>query len=115
MATYRIVSESLANVVRHAHATRCTVRLAVEAGGLAVEVLDDGSGIGEDVRAGVGLLSLRERAEELGGHAEVTAGVPRGTRVRALLPLTGQPTAAMTPTGGRPVTASLTAPEGAPS
>lgn len=89
VAAYRIISESLTNVVRHAAASRCEVRLAVEDQRLEVEVRDDGEGIADDVRAGVGLLSLRERADELGGEAEVVAVHPHGTRVRAVLPTPG--------------------------
>lgn len=87
VAAFRIVSEALTNVVRHSHATHCAVDLELAAGHLTVEVVDDGVGIDEQVRAGVGLLSLRERAEELGGRAEVLAHHPRGTRVRAVLPV----------------------------
>jgi two-component system NarL family sensor kinase len=53
---------------------------------LDVEVTDDGRGIGEDVVAGVGLLSMRERAEELGGHCEVRCPAQGGTTVHAWLP-----------------------------
>ena len=87
VAAYRIVSEALANVVRHAAADHCEVRLAVTGAALDVEVRDDGRGIGEDVTAGVGLLSLRERAEELGGQCEVSCPPGGGTVVRARLPL----------------------------
>ena len=92
VAAYRIVSESLANVVKHAGATRCAITLEREAGALSVEVRDDGRGIAADVTAGVGLLSLRERAEELGGRCEVSCPEGGGTRVWAWLPL-GQGTA----------------------
>jgi signal transduction histidine kinase len=87
VACFRIVSEALANVVRHADASRCTVRLRRTRGLLEVEVTDDGTGIAASTPAGVGLLSLRERAEELGGRCEVTALEPHGTRVRAALPV----------------------------
>ena len=87
VAAYRIVAESLANVVKHAGATRCAITLAREPGALTVEVRDDGRGIAEDVTAGVGLLSLRERAEELGGRCEVSCPEGGGTRVWAWLPL----------------------------
>lgn len=88
VAALRIVSESLANVVRHAHARRCTVALEVVASrALVVSVTDDGVGIGPDVAAGVGLVSLRERAAELGGRCSVTAAPGGGTVVRAELPL----------------------------
>lgn len=86
VAAYRIVSEALANVVKHAGANHVDVRLEGDAGGLTVTVADDGRGIGPDVTAGVGLLSLRERAEELGGRCEVVCPESGGTTVRAVLP-----------------------------
>lgn len=86
VAAYRIVSEALANVVKHAGASRVEVRLAAGPTALEVEVADDGRGIAPDVTAGVGLLSLRERSEELGGRCEVVCPETGGTTVRALLP-----------------------------
>ena len=87
VAAYRIASEALTNVVKHAGARRCEMTLALEGRALVVEVHDDGRGIGEDVSAGVGLLSMRERAEELGGRCEVSCPEGGGTRVQAWLPL----------------------------
>ena len=87
VAAYRIVSEALTNVVKHADARCCEVRLVRDGSTVVVEIRDDGRGIGEDVSAGVGLLSLRERAEELGGRCEVSCPEDGGTRVRAWLPL----------------------------
>ncbi|MGZ5404556.1 MAG: sensor histidine kinase [Nocardioides sp.] len=86
VAAYRIASEALTNVVKHAGAAHAELRLAVDGQALVVEVRDDGRGIEEDVSAGVGLLSLRERAEELGGYCEVTCPPGGGTRVLAWLP-----------------------------
>lgn len=86
VAAYRIVGEALTNVTRHAHATHCRVSLAMTGGELLVEVADDGVGIAAEREAGVGLLSLRERAEELGGRTEVTCPPSGGTVVRAWLP-----------------------------
>lgn len=86
VAAYRIVSEALANVVKHADARHVDVRLQGDASALTVSILDDGRGIGPDVTAGVGLLSLRERAEELGGRCEVVCPESGGTQVRAVLP-----------------------------
>jgi signal transduction histidine kinase len=87
VAAYRIVAESLTNVVRHARAGSARVHLERTATGLTVEVADDGVGIGEDVQAGVGLLSVRERAAELGGRTDVSCPPSGGTVVRAVLPL----------------------------
>ncbi|WP_101394455.1 sensor histidine kinase [Phycicoccus duodecadis] len=90
VAAYRIVAEALTNVGRHARARHCTVALGLEGGALTLEVADDGVGIGADVEVGVGLGSLRERAAELGGRAEVTCPPTGGTTVHARLPLAVQ-------------------------
>jgi len=87
VAAYRIVQEALTNVVRHACAHTCLIRLALEAGVLCVEIADDGAGLPAERRAGVGLHSMRERAEELGGSLSVELVPTGGTRVRAQLPL----------------------------
>ena len=87
VAAYRIVGEALTNVSRHARAGHARVRLVRDDRELVVEVADDGTGIAEGTPAGVGLVSLRERAEELGGRCEVVDAAP-GTLVRARLPLT---------------------------
>jgi signal transduction histidine kinase len=88
VACYRIAQEALANVVRHARASNCSIRIRLdeEAGALSVEVEDDGRGIREDDRAGVGMSSMRERTEELGGWCTVKPLAGGGTLVRALLP-----------------------------
>ena len=90
VAAYRIVSEALANMSRHARARSCTVRLRVEPGALRVEVRDDGLGIAPDVVAGVGLGSMRDRAAELGGTASVTCPEDGGTLVEAWLPFSDE-------------------------
>ena len=61
--------------------------LRAEAGALVVTVADDGIGISSERTAGVGLLSLRERAAELGGEAVIACPPEGGTTVRAVLPL----------------------------
>ena len=88
VACYRIVQEALANVVRHARASKCSIgiRLDEEAEALIVEVQDDGRGIKDEDRAGVGMISMRERTEELGGRCTVKAMAGGGTLIRALLP-----------------------------
>jgi signal transduction histidine kinase len=92
VAAYRIASEALANVARHARATSCTVELARSDGSLLVGVTDDGVGIAPGAPAGVGLVSLRERAAELGGRCTVSCPDDGGTVVRALLPVDGRGT-----------------------
>ena len=88
VAAYRIATEAVTNVVRHADADRCTVRLELAGGRLCLEVADDGCGLPSVVHAGVGTRSIAERAAEIGGTASVSAGDGgRGTVVRAELPL----------------------------
>jgi signal transduction histidine kinase len=87
VAAYRIDSEALTNVARHARATTCRVRLEVAGGSLVVEVADDGVGIPAGTPSGVGLISLRERAAELGGDCRIECPDGRGTVVRAELPM----------------------------
>lgn len=86
VAAFRIALEAVTNAARHAGAHRCDVRLALN-GGLTVEVTDDGQGLSQDAVPGVGLGSMRERAEELGGSCVVTAAHGGGTRVLACLPI----------------------------
>jgi len=87
VAAYRIASEALTNVAKHANATACTVRLTADGETLVVEVADDGAGIAPGTPSGVGLVSLRERAAELGGRCEIECPESGGTVVRASLPL----------------------------
>ncbi len=88
VAAYRITQEALTNVARHAAASECVVRVALDeaAGALHLEIRDDGSGIPPGHARGVGLSSMRERAEELGGNCVVESAVMGGTLVHATLP-----------------------------
>jgi len=89
VAAYRIAAEAVTNVTRHAGARTATVTLTTGDGMLRVEVTDDGRGAGPGPRAGVGLTSMRERAEELGGSCTVAPRPGGGTIVSARLPLAG--------------------------
>jgi two-component system, NarL family, sensor kinase len=86
VAVYRIALEAMTNVSHHAEAEHCRVLLAMD-GDLELEVRDDGRGLAASSKAGVGLASMRERAEELGGVLTVVPGEDRGTVVAASLPV----------------------------
>jgi len=91
LTAYRIVQESLNNVVRHADARRATVRVTF-GDSLTLTISDDGKGIpsslgsAEGQQPGLGLRGMRERATLIGGTLQVSARSPRGTVVRATLP-----------------------------
>ena len=101
IAVFRIVQESLNNVAKYAAARTVIVHLAREAGGLALEVSDDGVGIDVDAVSkpkSHGLLGMRERALLLGGDLQVRRGVNGcGTCVEAFIPLAGQEQGAAAP------------------
>jgi len=86
VAAYRIVQEGLANVLHHAQARQAVVRIWVN-GDLRVEVWDDGAGFQTRRRGGVGLISMRERAAELGGRCEISSTPGAGTLITATLPI----------------------------
>ncbi len=77
-AAFRIVAESLTNVVRHSDADHCAVRLQQANGDLRVRVFDDGSGLGVDQSQGHGLDSMRRRAADVGGSLIVDPADPHG-------------------------------------
>jgi signal transduction histidine kinase len=86
VAAYRIVQEGLMNVVKHADAQNCHIRLTVN-DALTIEITDDGLGLAPAHGAGVGLQSIRERAAELGGTSEVVSSPNGGTRLLVSLPI----------------------------
>lgn len=88
MAAYRIITEAMTNAARHSGATRIEVRVALAGDdGLRIEVADDGTGPEACWRPGVGLVSIRERAAELGGSCQIGPHPHGGDRVSACLPL----------------------------
>ena len=87
VAVYRIVQEALTNVARHAHASTARVVLFTRDSGLCLSVEDDGVGLPAECPAGVGLASMRERAEELGGACLIARHPSRGTSVVATVPV----------------------------
>jgi signal transduction histidine kinase len=111
-AAYRILQESLTNVLRHAGPrARASVGLAYEPGALVIRVTDDGPGRGTlaaDAAAGHGLTGMAERAAAVGGTFSAAAGPDGGFEVAARLPAPG-PGQAAAP-GPGPATAPATAP-----
>ncbi len=86
VAAYRIVQEAVTNVVNHAQARSCLVRVGLN-DQLTIEVRDDGKGFTSGVRTGVGLRSMRERSAELGGAFSIGSAPGAGTTVCAQLPV----------------------------
>jgi signal transduction histidine kinase len=96
LAAFRIVQESLANVVRHAGRSSALIMISYERERLVVEVADDGNGVAADRRcasegSGYGIAGMRERVHALGGELEAGPRVQGGFRVCARLPVLGRP------------------------
>ncbi len=88
IAAYRIATEALTNVARHAGAHTARVLLATSRESLVLTVTDDGRGADQaSASAGTGLRSMWERADELDGTLTVTVLPEGGTEVRAVLPM----------------------------
>jgi signal transduction histidine kinase len=91
VAAYRIATEALTNVTRHSMAHHCTVAFTLEENGsgkiLQLRIVDDGIGLSKRLKAGVGLNSMRERAEEVGGTFTIESAPQTGTRVVVRFPL----------------------------
>jgi len=86
LALYRIVQESLTNVVRHANATRVSVDLTEQNGSYRLVIADNGAGALSTTEGGRGLLGMRERAELLGGTLDAAPGPTGGFTVSATIP-----------------------------
>lgn len=87
VAVYYVAAEALLNVHRHSGATWATISVRGGDGDpVVLEVVDDGRGIGDDAVRGVGLQSMRERADELAGSLHVGPAADGGTLVRLVLP-----------------------------
>ncbi len=87
-ALYRIAQEALHNTVKHARANKVEIRMTCKPEWIKLEVSDDGVGFDatSDFPGHLGLRSMRERAERLGGTLEVGAPLGRGTTIRARIP-----------------------------
>jgi PAS domain S-box-containing protein len=87
LALFRIVQEALTNVARHSGASHASVRLTNDETHMLLSVSDDGRGVADAAKPGVGLLSMRERTAALGGHFEVRALPGGGTVAESWMPL----------------------------
>jgi signal transduction histidine kinase len=87
LACFRIAQEALTNVLRHAHAQQVRLELAQRGNALVLGICDDGQGFAGSGPVGLGLVTMRERAQQLGGSLEIESDRQRGTSVRARLPL----------------------------
>jgi PAS domain S-box-containing protein len=91
VALYRVAQECLTNVMRHAHATRAKIKLTKGYPHVIMIVEDNGRGIslakGKSKGSGLGLLSMRERVEHMGGTFRFTSSPGKGTRVRVTIPI----------------------------
>lgn len=96
-ALYRIAQEALSNAVKHAGASRITIRLSADSSAVRLSVRDDGAGFDPHVierrddtddsrEGGYGLTTMRERAHALGGVLDVRSSPGRGTVVEAAIP-----------------------------
>jgi signal transduction histidine kinase len=89
---HRIVQEALANAIRHGRPSRVEVILEAETDRLRLVVADDGAGFRPDgIEPGLGLWSIRSRAETLGGTLEISSAPGKGTRIEIEVPLQGRP------------------------
>jgi signal transduction histidine kinase len=88
VAAYRIALEAFTNIVNHAQASACQIKMKIENNSLLLEISDNGKGFSSNHHIGVGLTSMRERAAELGGEFVIENSLSGGTMVRAKLPIT---------------------------
>ncbi|MGH7860377.1 MAG: sensor histidine kinase, partial [Candidatus Binatia bacterium] len=88
LALYRVTQEALTNIRRHAQARSALVHLGQANGGWRLTISDDGRGF-RSKTSGLGLRTMRERVEALGGSLEIGAAEGGGTRVRADVPRQG--------------------------
>lgn len=91
MSAYRVTQEALTNIVKHARATRATVKLSMTRNQqqLRIEIQDDGKGFDAHTRhrTGLGLIGMRERMVAAGGHLSVSSRPGLGTTISLRMPV----------------------------
>ena len=91
LCLFRVAQEALGNAIKHSDAEHIWVDLSGDRSGIALTISDDGKGFVVDnvPDGGLGLISMRERVESVGGVLEVDATSAAGTRLRATVPWMG--------------------------
>jgi two-component system sensor histidine kinase DegS len=86
---YRVVQEALQNAVKYSHASQVTVQVQGTPASLSLVVSDDGVGFDTNLAwgSGLGLISMRERVESIGGTIAIRSGRGAGTRLEITAPL----------------------------
>jgi two-component system sensor histidine kinase UhpB len=89
LSLYRVAQEALHNVAKYSHASHVEVSVRMKGGRLWLDVVDDGVGFAtaQEDAEGLGLESMRERVELLGGKLAIKSAPRQGTRIRASVPL----------------------------
>lgn len=94
MNLYRIVQESLNNILKHAHASRVNIHLERDIHEVQLKIEDDGAGFSPDkigAKKGLGLKNIAERVRMLGGTLKITSSPGTGTRVDVTIPIAEKP------------------------
>jgi signal transduction histidine kinase len=85
IALYRIAQESLNNIIKHSQASEVVLNLKLEAALVELDIQDNGQGFDQQTKTGgLGLNTMRERAEQIGASFVLTSQVGRGTVARVV-------------------------------
>jgi len=93
LCVFRVIQEAVHNIVKHSGAKNASVRISKDVDDLRLEVVDAGQGFSlrNKERAGLGLVSMRERVNYLGGQIAITAAAGQGTRIEVRIPIVREP------------------------
>jgi two-component system, NarL family, sensor histidine kinase UhpB len=89
---FRIVQEAFTNIARHSEAKKVSIYLRAENGSVKLTISDDGHGLAEDRRNGMGLSGMRARARSAGGELKLTSKPGEGVTIEVWAPRTVPPT-----------------------
>jgi len=89
LCLFRVVQEALQNALKHSHAQNVSIHLSGTADGVMLTVIDDGVGFAVDAGwgRGLGLISMSERVDAIGGTFNVRSSPHRGTRIEVSVPV----------------------------